>query len=583
MFKNETLVKLVVCTLLALPVNVWGQTPPAPVTPPAAPIVNFPSTPANCSAESAQVIRDRDAFQAYDAGASGNTQTRKDELKKNWDDAQAELTRCRQSSTAGGCTNAPSEYDKAKTEFRTSCRSLPQTGGNIGGNIACGWNIERCQCRGLSAGGVKYEALKCEDAPSGPFTPSSPGEKDGRHLPTCNIAAASDLDKLEKEVRDAQKELRELERKIPELDQQIADAQSQMNEKIQQAEQQGVDAQKARIQQRADAVKAQREAIRTAAQEVVQLRQQISTLEEERIQLGSSRQRAELERQKGQAAVRNNCHAQAIKDVGAKQAEALALQQGRAYNRGSFNQMLRNVGVSSRTQWQRLAAELYKQCMQSAPTRDAVKMINQEYNAVLDQANGKERSLGERRRAIEVQIAQVEGGVCNPAGGSGVSPTGTATESRSCQAVRQFSEDVAKAEAEYINQQRANAKAENRARSDGAARLAAKTKERNLAERTLFEERQRLRNLRNFLALKQQHAPGNMDGRDMENALAKHAGLIDKSRFLIHCAVQDNKNCEGPCAEAFEYMRAIGEVTPGARPFQQGGTRDQQNWWGGSR
>lgn len=561
MFKNETLVKWFVCSLLVL-------------------IFTSDSLLA-ANGPDRYRSRDRDRETSLDGSIWDDMCSTAELRSQNKTTCDNLINKAEGGSTADMCKTAVPDFQKARDEFRSSCKGLPTK--SISGNIACGWHIAQCDCPSISYATEPdaYQKLECASAQTSSSSSRSQrdielglldNEASRAKYGHCALAAATDKEKLEKEIREAQKELREAQKKIPELEQSIADAQSQMREKMQQAKQQMADAAKERAQQRADYIKQQREQMKTIAQQVTSLQEQITRNEESRSQITLSRQDAELARQDAVSQIEATCHTQAISTVTTMQQERLQLAKARDFNRGNFNQMLRNVGISDRTAWQRVAKEHYLRCMQSAVTRSAIKSANKKYQVVLNKADQSERDLDKRRKSLEVQVRQLQ----NPEqcqsrtdlisllfsfafppawGNDGMNANGTTTESQACQAIRQRNEDIARAEADYRIKQQLNAENYATAQRDGAQRISSKARELAEANNVIREERDRLNNLRKALDLKRQFSQGgSMDSKEAGEARDKHQKMVTASYNVLICFNKAKCSSNAACKDARDYL-----------------------------
>src|SRR6185437_12281350 len=88
-----------------------------------------------------------------------------------------------------------------------------------------------------------------------------------------------------------------------------------------------------------------------------------------------------------------NCHASAISQVSAMQNKVIDQMGSNSYDRGTFNQLLQNVGLSDRQHWQLIAEKYYNWCMESTPTSKSIDAINQGFTVNMNQAKLTENSL----------------------------------------------------------------------------------------------------------------------------------------------------------------------------------------------
>lgn len=479
---------------------------------------------------------------------------------------KARYNTCIGSGESGSCNQAPSNFENAKGAFVGACRALPTAANpndhsaNPASNIGCGWNLARCSCQGMKPGDPSYTNLNCGgvDSTLGP-APTGNGVRDTRYLPICTISASTDLEKLEKDIREQQNQLREMQRRKPELEQQQAEALSQGDEKMQQAREKAAEAAKQRAQQRAEAVKQQREAMKTVAREITNIQQQISSLDEASTQQNGKRTDAEIARQDAINNIEGTCHKQAVEQVSGEQQQAAARAATGTYSRGGFNQMLRNTGISDRSQWQRVALKYYKQCMQSQITRNSIKAANKVYEAKLESLNAGSRDLDKRKAALQAQILQLQNNNGCSGAGTGVNANGSSTDSQACQAVRQLAEDIEKSEADFRSQMMLAAQQENNARKDMDRKAGVKRKELIKLTQDIQGEETRLRNLRNLLAAKQAHASGSMDAKDAADVWSKYGSMMGAADSLIGCKTETQCNENASCRAAAAFKKLIGQ------------------------
>ncbi len=565
MFKNETLVKWFVCSLIVVSQVSWAQSAPPATSAPSSPSYPPQSSGGDrCWSVEQSLAKAEDELAAAEGRSAPQAQI--DRLKKLIEDRTKRHKKvCIDSSNQQfGCPNAQSNFSNAMNQFASSCRGLPSDA-SIAGNIACGHSVARCECPGQPAGSVAHSKLQCgSDSATTVPAINSDGTRNitaaSAKFSVCALAAATDIDKIEKEVRELQKEVRELDKRTPELQQSIDEAQSQMREKVQQADQQMADALKQWQQQKSEIVKRQRQSARQAAEKARTIQDSIIQIDNELSESRSSRKDAENARTEQADRIKGDCHKEAITKVNAMQLQRLEAERGRSYNRGGFNQMLRNVGLTDRKMWQVKAKEYHQDCMQSDLVRDAIKNTNKRYYALLDRANEKDNTIRARRKAAVEQVLKIQNG-CNMTG-NGFSASGEILDAETCQAVRESLEDGAKADADYQVQQRLNETNKANAQNDGRARIQAKRNELRKATQLVDEERTRLNNLRRFLALKQEKAPGgNIDAKDASDINGKHGSMVGFASELVQCHSPSKCAENAACKKAAEYLIAIGRPT----------------------
>ncbi len=572
MFKNETLVKWIVCSWIAIAGISAVGAESGETNALASLLTNSRGSATDCSRAYQGSIeraeRELSEFAKKYRETHNRPVNREDpmykDLLKDLAEVEARLKTCIELSSGSGnfCpAGAVTNFAKRVDEFAGACKNMPNISKEgASGNIACGYAVARCDCRFLAPGLKAYSQLECSNGPS-PVSSgaSNAGEYDlaaaEREFAFCPMVAASDIKEIEKQIREAQKELREAERRTPELEQAKAEIESQGREKVQQARQQQADAAKQWQQQRQDALRQQREAGKNIAAQVLQKQEAITRNDEARDGLTTNRQKAELERQAALSKLEDNCHQQALGQVEQTQAKRLLNA-----NRGGFNKTLSYVGLTDRDEWQAMANEYHRRCMRSGITRNAIKNINRLYEQALKEANAGERNLDKRRTQLVNEMNQLQNAQGCSLGGTGMSESGVSTETQACQALRTAKEEMAKVDADYRIQHSLHRQAERNAESDMERRKASKQKEIDQAESIASQERSRLRNLMAYLDLKRRHAKGGSgDSKDASETMAKHGALVGSATSLAGCFSQQECEKNKTCRQAAAYLNLIGQ------------------------
>ncbi len=565
MFKFETLVKWVVCSLV---------------------LVSFSVIAADRDDDDDRRSRKSEVKERLEGAKAYKAECGTPDLRKKNGEEYCNMIKSviYDGRDVGGCDSAKKDYMAAEGEFRSSCLGGIPTSGPAG-NIACGYAIERCKCSGMSTSDPQYAKLNCNEAPTevGGSTPIGhydiPAAK--RLFKFCPDYAAADLKELEKEFREAKKDLRELEKKRPELLRKIQQAKEQGLEKMNQAKKAMAEAAKQRREKITEAKRQHRQAQNQLMDRLAQLQEELLKNDEGRTEVALSRHEAKIVRDQDITAVRMNCHATATAQVTKLQAERLELERNRSYNRGGFTAMLKEIGVSDREAWQKVAKKYYDWCLQSTPTRESIKAANQKYKQTLKRADESERKIDNRRKEILAQMNRIKNNqACNTAA-SGTSPTGESAETELCQAFREAMETGKQAEADYqIDVE--NARGEYIAgMNSAAASEAISQQELQMLTNEIAEEKARLDNLREYLALKKQNAPGgSMEGKDVQEARVKHGLMVGKAKALFACNTRDECSADGVCRQAWNYVEKVighevsfkNETSSDVRPASRGGS-----------
>lgn len=505
MFKNETLVRLGIAVGLATALQAAAVE--------SSPTINLPSNVNKCD--------------GYDKLYEKAPESKKESTWNNWQKCLSDQM------NQGDCNNASKEFNKAKGEFIGACKAIP-TGGKstTPGNIACAEALQKCDCQFQNTDSESATAASC------PMKTSASGGGElidiaaaRERYKYCPMMAAKDIDKIEQDLKDAKKEIKEEEKKIPELQEAMANAQSQGDEKIAQVKQQMAEAAKEYGKAKQEAKKAMEEAHNQLAQQLLQLGEEISKVEEQRGQIKLQRTEAAVRRTEAISAIDISCHTSALAQIQKMQAERLELERSNNLNRGGFNNMLKNIGVSDRQSWQRVALKYYNWCMQSSPTRTAKENAGNIYEAAMKTADTAEKALDRRQDDIRKRMNKIKS---NDGCSGGSDADGSSNDSSICQATRKALEEGAQADRDYQNQSRNLAEQGRNAQLDAARKVAAKSAALQKASSDIAAERSRIRNLAEFLDLK----------RDMGNGFKVTAAQEDKAREKFGILI-------GAAAEAF--------------------------------
>lgn len=463
------------------------------------------------------------------------------------EDSAKKLDSCEQKTQAGGCQEAEKEYSKSLKEFSNACSAAQIPMSRTTGHMACSAELYKC-----------YN-MDSDSAANEPTRPQLPGmrdlEREGARMDQCALLATSDQEKIEKQVDKARERKRDLDKTIPEIQDKMADAQDQADSKAQELAEKQQEAAKEYAQQMKESKRNMEAIQKQLGQQLVALQEQLDALDQQVNQLEMSMTDAEAKYQENITAIELACHAAASQEVAKLQEERLEKIKTNSFNRGGFSDMLKKVGVSDRDAWQREAAKRYQWCMESKPTRDQKRSALRGKELAIQAAQKAVAATEKRKVAIRQQMSQIKDQ--NGCGSATQNPDGTTNETEMCKAMRNAFEDQQQTAQEFqmkqqmmLQQQQQQALTAQRKQSMYAQQLQKASLEIN-------DEQTRLRNLEEFLALKQQKAGGSTSATATEAAKARDAysGFFSAAgTYGFACCRSDIQKKGGRCKEAESFM-----------------------------
>ncbi|MGE4132692.1 MAG: hypothetical protein AB7F86_13695 [Bdellovibrionales bacterium] len=591
MFKNETLVKLGICTLLAGPLslNDFANAETSKTTG-SNTRVELNQETNHCTPEGHKIVlgkiekyraalrlAERDlakekAKTSPDATIVKNLEEKKSYAQQDYDDALAD-------GAATGCYNpdrvrtgvCEKERDKlrdTKAEANEACGAVPnpqkfsssveERENNI---VSCGPAIEECGCSGAAASRPACRNRGRSGSQSDGLINTT---HEGQRMAMCPVIATEDTDKYEKEASEIRNRLRELQRKIPELQKAAQEVESAADDKIDNIAQEQTNSINEYENQVKEAQRAHEEAQNQLGQQILSLQDEILKNEEGRGEIRRGRIEAEAALIKAKRDIRGNCHVQAITKVNAMVAQRMSEAGSNSYNRGGFNRVLQLTGLTDRQRWQQKAKEEYDECVRDAIAVNNMKNAEIDYDKQLKQADVQELAIDKRRWAILERIKKIRsGGACGSQQG-GTKDNGESGLDSLCTAQRRMVDDANRA---------------RRAAERKMAGLAAKKKSADLAKikRTgsanqtiaqaqfdIAQEEARLKNLEEFLDLKRRHSQGiKNEAGAFAKARGKYFAAKNAAVDLLRCQTRGGSdkysNCTGDCETAALFLKAWGD------------------------
>lgn len=217
----------------------------------------------------------------------------------------------------------------------------------------------------------------------------------------CPALALEDMKDYEKEVKEARDKVRELKDKEQEgtdalnaIDNKHTESENTFNNQLQRIRNQAED-QITKIDEGLT------ETQRKMGEDLQKIESQIDQIKDQMKQVDVQRQSNNVKLNEFKTKEVNRCHQEALTKVNNLRTERLAQMSASQYSAGSFNNLLRTVGLDSRTQSQRLQAQYTNWCLQ-----DRIYLNNQEM--AKQQFNVDEQLATSRKTAMERQIARLE-------------------------------------------------------------------------------------------------------------------------------------------------------------------------------
>lgn len=454
MFKFETVVKWMVVILLGLHLGAMAL------------------------AESHKTEKNRtddDKISDAEKGAAA----RYDHLKQlcNVEGKGSEACSAYRSALFGGddssCSGQLKKFNDSVGKYGQLCKTVGYKLGGETGHVAC--SAQRQKCADDMA-----EAAADEDS-SG---------LSSSYYESCPDQAAKDIKEIRDELKDAKENLEKLEDKIPEAQEDLNEIYKNAKEKEEDIRDQMFENSKDFDRQMAELKRKNEGEVQAAMTQIAALQDQINGVIAEIDQISVEKKMAQSKHEDARAQIRMNCHGSATALVVERQNRAIALLSERRYSRGGFNSLLRNVGLSDRQAWQKLADEFYWDCIKSMATIESFRSAHRAKEDALAAANSRQDKLRAQRKSLEAQIAKVK----SPKGcqDTSAADTSVCVSFRRAQedmnmAVRNYSATQAKLNQDLTENRMVNAQ-EARTKSEEIAKL----------QRTADEEQTRVSKLRDI-------------------------------------------------------------------------------------
>jgi myosin heavy subunit len=407
------------------------------------------------------------------------------------------------------CTNADSDFKKSMDDLSDACGKV-----------------------GMSKGSCRKELAKCEGTNSEKHHKHGRSGGDGDPLDAdgvsrqCPAMAATDEEKYEKQLKEQQEKVDKLKKDLPDLEEKRDKFVSEKNDKVNEINDQMPKDAAEHSKELSQIGKSRDAATKGLSDQVAQLQAEISKSNDQISQTSLTKLKGALDMKTAKTQADLNCHAQATASVQKLQDQAMAQIQAGTYVRGDFSHFMRNIGVSDRAQWQRLALKYYNWCRASKPTIDSKIAADDGYTLVVQQSNAAVNSLKDHISQVQSQMANVS---CQPLPG--------ATADNQCQqALRQAQQDMQQSEADYKSKHDAAVQKIQSIANQADQQRARMDKEISDKKTEVNNENHRLDKLQEFLDAKYERGGNsNVDPKDLQGALEKLSRAEDNANQVISC------------------------------------------------
>lgn len=526
----------------------------------------------NCSVPENEYNTARKAYE--DAEDTGKAPDIVAKLKVRADERKAEVEKCygTNSNNPADCGQAKGKYSTAKGALASACLTLG--GGNTGtseGWPLCTLAINQCDAC-PAAGDPSNENIKCdgievneEENADRQVNNAAFGLRDvnvGKQLlKYCPGKLGADQKDLEKQMQESQKEVRRLEGELPKLQQEYTEIQAETENQVSEIQDQMVEAQNQLDEQMEKAQNSQDEAIKALQEKITGIEEQIARADDNIRQIQISKTDAENTYGEAIKQIDLNCHASATQTVSKYQQDRLQLERAKQFNRVSFNNVMKQVGVSDRQSWQRVAEKYYQWCLQSKPTKDSKDSARKIYDSALAKADEAIAKITRDKARLRDAIKKVQSDQgCNP---QATGPQNGETDM--CRAMRMAKQSAERLMRQYNSKMNQFNRKMGEAQRKGAAKAQAKLAEANLIQNQLSEERTRLNNLKQYLELAYQAGGGGTaaDAKSYTDAKSKYGDFVAAASVFVSCLKKDDcLNLDTACKEASVFLDNI-QAHPG--------------------
>ena len=451
--------------------------------------------------------------------------------------AQAKATECEHSNNAyGGSCPGTEDYQKATQKAQETCDKI-----ELGQD--CTTAFKNCN---LTASKIK----------SAPEDGSIDVDAEEARDKKCPAFATAELDKYKDQLKDLKRE------------KETADAQA---DKVRSEASRNGNADRDSINNMMrtmnESNKAYRESVNNAQREgregeqqkldqVRQLASQIEDIEDKKREASGDETEAMVTFRKNQADIVTNCYKQASEQVAKMQEGVVVKLQTNSYLRGGgFNGLLRNVGITSRQQWERVATKYYNWCMASTLTKKSYESANDILMLSVKRAREKKASAQAHAQMLNQQMLAIEDGKSCASGSA----------SQLCQDRAALAKQLMEAKADHDAEAALNQQQLDQAKAQQGQDQANQTAAQQKADQNSKDIDKRIANLNDYINTKMAYGGGASNkGADVQAALNAFKDKKEKAEFVLTCHAQALKKdptatCES-CTATAQFLVHAGET-----------------------
>jgi hypothetical protein len=440
-------------------------------------------------------------------------------------------------SGAGNCDALDEKVRDAKGDFIGACGAI----GLPTGLQECA--NKRFECKCLNSG-ADHSGLDCSDMKSEGSKSSGLNVNAAANQMRYCPERAKDPDQLQKDLDKAEEKLDKLKDKIPDLQDKVNDVGKDLRKTQAEVAKQSLEHQKefSAALKKAKEGKDQKE--QALIDKMGQIQSQIAQVDEQITQFDLAITDAAMKREETKTQIDLNCHATASATVSKLQSEALDAARRGVYNRGGMTAMMKNVGLSDRDSWQRVADKYYRWCLASKPTLASKESANRIFDAAKRQAEVAKTNAQKRRDLLVAQLNRVKdpNGQCGNTvtqadGGSGITEM--------CKASQQAQDDMKQAVQDLQAAQQADAIQLQAAQQDAAGNFG-KQMQLMQTQMDAANEQGRVDKMRSLIDMQ-----ANQGGSSDKESRAKLSSSFGKwegaaEQYLFNCC--ENRSARRSCA-----------------------------------
>lgn len=468
-----------------------------------------------------------------------------------------------------GCEKDWDDLDKALETAQKSCSAAGIGNGGQKGFPACAGGMDLCSCVETPENPKCPTDEAAEETES--IRPPSDGgsgvdlNKERFNSKFCPAMSKADLKEFKEEVTASQEKVDELEGKIPDLQDSINTAQSDLSAKLSELEEQKRVAQTEYNNSKKELERGQKDNISALEQKIAGIQDQIFKAEGDIRTALLSKSEVGLKRDESIKAINLSCHSAATQEASAKRLETFKLIKAGTYVRGGFLSALKRVGLSDRKEDQQYADRLYKNCLASKQTKDAIDSANKMAELALNQIDGNIVALQQQVAQLKDSITKVK----NQEGGcAATGPTGQ-DSSEMCRILNEYQQDRIQLDQEALQNATKIGNDVIRAQQEAARSMQTKQEALAKAQEQLAREQAYLADKKEALSLKLQASGASGATGDKVGAVMGDLGsleaVIRRIRMTGCCSDQGEAGApakEKRCDEINGYIAAYDHADP---------------------